>query len=924
MEKMLQANNSSKKPTSQPLGNTSARLIAVHVRSANKNIFKALLSLASANLLLRFMGLGMQIIVVSHFALGVEMDAYTDAYLLTTTLAMMLGSALEASVIPVYARTRVRGKEQASRLFSTLLNILIIGTGLLALVLFLFRQQALFLVAPGHAGTHTEQIAISLTPYLIPVFFLMTINSFLECLLNAEGQFGWPAYAGAAVPISTAIALLIGGKSVGVLMLCLGNLIGLVVQLIIILIRAHKAQLRYKPVLELNSPDVRAIAALAIAPLGAALIGQLAPLLDNSFISTVGETGNVAAMSYANKLNGVFTGVIFASVGKAALPYLASQAAIKDMKAFKNTLRLYLWALGIVTVVLAIGMSLFGELAVRILFQHGAFTHDDTVRTATLLFGLMLGLPPTALAFLTSRAFSALKKTRVLMVMTIINVILNAAFDYTFKIFWGAFGIALATSAYYFCSMIILLVTLRIQIGKLDLLKPPPELLQLVGKSFQAWISWRDENLSSPIFTYAVKKTLARAVAVMTVLTAGAVGAIVNAVLTLRIAFGSIAIVAMLRYPYLLLLAWIGIDAVIGSTVPFLSMFQGGNLLSGLTLPTLLLMFFFPIKSTFKRMPTLAFLFVFLLWVLPSVGWSEIGIQQFMIQWPVYMSFVAVAVMVINLATTKRLLNGLIDAILVQSTFISLFGIFDWLPGQRTTGFFDTNISTLYRVGSVFSAPPTLAFFLTVVFPISLYRVVTVKNFWGRILAFIAMFTILVAFVLTFSRGPSIAFVLGIIGMIFFLPSRQMRLGMLGGIGVFAALGAIAILALNIPILDRFANNDLTTLNGRTLLWDAVLSHVNLLHVMGEGLNASDVLLTKLQVGFGRGVVGTAPHNIFIGTLYDQGIGGEVLVVLLLIAIPWNLIKKMLRTSAQHRLLLAAVLASYINMAVQSLEVTVM
>src|SRR5690242_6875316 len=109
------------------LGTTSARLVAVRLKSANKNIFRALLSLSSANLLIRLMGLINTVIVTARFGQGPAMDAYFVATTVPILLAQLLGSSVEGSFVPVYASMRAKGgREKASRLFSTLLNLLII------------------------------------------------------------------------------------------------------------------------------------------------------------------------------------------------------------------------------------------------------------------------------------------------------------------------------------------------------------------------------------------------------------------------------------------------------------------------------------------------------------------------------------------------------------------------------------------------------------------------------------------------------------------------------------------------------------------------------------------------------------------------------------------------------------------------------
>lgn len=908
--------------SSQPLGNTSARLIAVHIKSANKNIFKALLSLASANLLVRVMGLGMQVVVTASYGVSTDTDAYNALYLLITTMAQLIISGMETAVIPIYTRIRVRGREEVSRLFSTLLNCLIITLLLCTGILYIFRSQIAIIAAPG-ASQDILTIAINIAPFMLPVLAIMTLIGFMESLLNAEGQYGWPAYAGVLVPLSTAVVVLLGRflpfakEDHGILLLCIGNLIGLTLNLCAVVIRAHMAKFSYTFAFDLNNPDVRAIAALLLVPMFSALASQLAPLLDQVFASAL-DAGTITALGYANKITSVFTGVIFASVGKAALPYFASQAAIKDWTAFKGTLRLYLWAVGIATIILSLGLLIFARPVVFIMFQRGKFDPGATEYVALLLVGLTLGLPQMAMAFLTSQALTAMKKARILMASTLNFVLFNAILDYVFSLLWGAFGIALATSIAYSINMIFLFIMLRITIGKLNLFTPPPELLKIVSRL--GIMTWMEDNLAPLGFTYAMRKGIVRAFAGLAVFGAGAVATVQNGLFTLRVAFGSIVLLALFRYPYLLVLAWIALDALIGATAPLVAVFQGGNLLSGLALPTLLLMFTMPVKKIFKRMPQLAFMFALLMWIFFTIGFSEIGIQQFLTLWIVYVCFVAVGVLTVQMGDTKQRLYWIIDAILVQATFISLYGIYGWF--FQVDGVYDTNVSTLFRTGSFYSDPPTLAFVLSVIFPVAIYRVVTIKNFWGRIAILGCLASMLGAFLLTFSRGPSVSLVVSLFLLIFFLPSRNLRITLLGSTAILGAIGAMAAVFLDIPIIQRFFNNDLTTLNGRTLLWQALLDNFNPYHLLGEGLQASDVLLNKLQVGQGGGVIATAPHNLFLGTLYDDGLIGEALLVLLLATIAWTLLRKMFKGSVEHRLLSAAVFAAFINIFIQSFELT--
>src|SRR6266849_6609104 len=233
------------------LGTTSPRMAAMPAKSVHKQIFRALLTLSSAALLARVMGMLNQIVVTRHFGAGATMDAYFVASTLPILMATMLSTSVESSVIPVYARVRLQGKEQASILFSTLLNLLLLGTAVLTLVMLFFHQQLIHLSAPALDPFRTA-LAVSLAPFIFPVIALIVVVGFLECILNTEGQFGWPAYAGLLVPLATAALVLLLGNSQGVIILCIGMLIGLCLQLGIFILGARRAGLVYRPALNLR------------------------------------------------------------------------------------------------------------------------------------------------------------------------------------------------------------------------------------------------------------------------------------------------------------------------------------------------------------------------------------------------------------------------------------------------------------------------------------------------------------------------------------------------------------------------------------------------------------------------------------------------------------------------------------------------
>jgi len=914
------------------ISDTGPRLKAVlSSRAMNRQIFRALLSLASAALLIRMTGLLNQVVVSSRFGAGPRMDAYFIASAVPILMASLLASAIESSVIPIYLRVRTQGtKEEAFRLFSTLLNLLILSTALITLVMLLFRSQVVILSAPGSLSS-TIALAASLTPFIFPAFALMAVISYLECILNAEGQFGWPAYAGMLVPLTTAVFVFTTGRAIGIVMLCVGMIAGLCLQLGVFLIRAYRAGLAYRLVLDIRIPEIGLILKAALPVLVAALIGQATNLIDLIFSSFL-PSGSISALNYALKLTSVFTGVIFVSVGRAILPYLSRQASANNMTGFKNTLRLYIWIVGIGTTVLSVLAVVLAHPVVHILFQRGAFTATDANRTAITFIGFALGLTPIALVFIVLRAFSALGKTGVFLRITLCSLLLNAIFDYIFSRIWQSEGIALSTSAAFVCTMFILFFILHRTIGELHIFTPPSEIVDVLRKVGKRLGFSQRKTRSSPVsaassvlvipakesfpmfsIPYRVQRQITRFGIIILVFAAGVAGVFLNSLYALRISLASIILFALMRYNYLLLIIWVLINGP--NAMPI---FRGSNILIGLTAPTLLLMTSMPVKQTLKRLPALSFLAVYLLEAAATIAVSPFGLGPSLTAWVLSLDCLAVSILAINVLNTRRRLLVCIDIFLLLSVGIALYGIYSFITRQN--GIVDSYTS-LFRTFSIFNTAGGLALFLALVIPLALYRTFTLQGIL-RIISLIGVFIFLVAAVLTFSRAEYISIPVSIAVMAWLVPSRQMRNALLSGVCVVVVVMILLTTIGNVPLLSRFASSDIATLNGRTILWQAVLSNFDATHLLGNGIRASDVLLINLHVGgiAGQGGIGTSPSDLFVGTLYDEGIIGLLLIILVFLALTVNLVAGMRKASGERRMLFVVALAVLASVVIHSLN----
>ena len=178
--------------------------------------------------------------------------------------------------------------------------------------------------------------------------------------------------------------------------------------------------------------------------------------------------------------------------------------------------------------------------------------------------------------------------------------------------------------------------------------------------------------------------------------------------------------------------------------------------------------------------------------------------------------------MVIN--TQKRLLF-LIDALHLPVIIILIYGLWGYVRHDPNIGVIDPTTG-YFRIFSIFpGTPPGLALFISMIVPLSIYRLSTLQRWFQKLALIVILLVMLVVFGLTFSRGPLIIFPLCAIAIIPFLPGRKAKAIMVSSYLIAGILIIIAAVALQIDIFARFANSDLGTLNGRTYLWQAIIEH---------------------------------------------------------------------------------------------------
>ena len=193
------------------------------------------------------------------------------------------------------------------------------------------------------------------------------------------------------------------------------------------------------------SPRVRQNAALMAPGLFGTAIYQI-----NIFVSRMLAfslaVSTATLLFYANRLMELPIGVFAIAVSTVVYPLIARHAAEGKFAAMADDFRKGLRLILMINVPAAAGLALLGEPIVRLIYQHGAFTAQNTADMVPLLTLFVVGLPFFSVVNLTVRAFYAVKDTATPVKIAFVDFTINLALSLLLMRWLGAIGLVLAST----------------------------------------------------------------------------------------------------------------------------------------------------------------------------------------------------------------------------------------------------------------------------------------------------------------------------------------------------------------------------------------------------------------------------------------------------------------------------------------------
>lgn len=406
-----------------------------------------------------------------------------DAFNTASTIPFMLFGSLLMSIIagyiPVYSEIKTKkGKESADKFTSNLLNILVILACIFIALIILASPLLVKLFAPGYSS-EKESLSIKFTIIFAFTLIPTIISSIFIGYLQMRNRFLISETPGILMNVFHIITIVMAVHFNNYFLIPIGVLISEFCKYSLFPMTIKEEHYKHSFFIDFKDKYIHKILKFAIPLFISISAMDILALSDQSLASIIKPMGGVSVLKYSILIFQLVVGIIIVSVVTSTYPLISSYASERKYKKMKKTIIDGLSLSYSLVIPAMIGIIILAEPLIKILFQRGNFTYEDTLITASVLTFYMPSILGFTVKEIINRGFYATQNTKIPIIVTVIQVILNIILNFVLSKFIGLKGLALATTISSIIAAILSLYFFRLKYGNLNLLSFSKNLIKL-------------------------------------------------------------------------------------------------------------------------------------------------------------------------------------------------------------------------------------------------------------------------------------------------------------------------------------------------------------------------------------------------------------------------------------------------------------
>jgi len=411
----------------------------------SKKMLKTAGFMAVATFFTKVLGLARDMLIAGFFGTGIEADAYMTATRLPTTLFdLVIGGVISSAFIPVFNGVLEKeSKKKALDFANRFVGMVMLITLAISVLGIGFSDGLISFMAPEFDET-THNLARELSNVMFPMIIFTGLAFSFVGILQSFGEYNIPAIMSLVSNSAVIIYFVLFGRKFGVFGLSVTMLLAWGLQVVIQIPSLKKFGYKFRPRLNFKDKNIHLAMKLAVPMLISTWVQPLYTIINTRLASGIDK--GVSSMEYANRLYLVITGVFSFVVTNLIFPKMsrANVAGNRD-----DAKELTVFSLKLLSLVILPVMAVFTVLSkpvIAILYQHGGFLPEDTIRTGGALACYSFGMIGMAFNEILSKSFFSMQNSKTPMINAILSMVANIAIAYTLSKPLGIAGLAIATA----------------------------------------------------------------------------------------------------------------------------------------------------------------------------------------------------------------------------------------------------------------------------------------------------------------------------------------------------------------------------------------------------------------------------------------------------------------------------------------------
>ena len=371
-------------------------------------------------------------------------SSIVDVFVLSTTIPCVIFGCLDAAavaIIPIYMEKLSKDKKNADKLLNSVISWIVVISLVLIVVFELLSGKIINLFMINNANTVEYNVLLSFFRITLLTIFFNPIAQIYLSYLRCKQKSVTAQIIELLISGVQIIFIVIAGLSTNTIFLPIGYAMA---QFSCMIFSYIFSKNRWFFNLS-KGKEMKDVMRLIFPTFLGNTIVQINAFIDKVFASTL-RTGSIAALNYSNIIKNLFYAIFTAPMINIYYPKISYNVAIGEKEKTSRLVANIINKTTFFMLPVIVFSFIFSKEIIQVLFLRGNFNYESLIQTDIAFRMYAIGIVAICLREILLRCFYAIKKTKDVIIINLINISINIILNMCLIKTLGHGGLALATS----------------------------------------------------------------------------------------------------------------------------------------------------------------------------------------------------------------------------------------------------------------------------------------------------------------------------------------------------------------------------------------------------------------------------------------------------------------------------------------------